>query len=143
MGNWGTGPFDNDDVAGLLEELVEVSADEAAAFLRAAMATALAPGFVDAPEMSEAIAAAGVVAVTCGASSSDPDLNEWLLETGFAADPDLIVQAAQLLSRAIDPTDNELYDLWHAAGRLDAVRASHAPFQQALTDARHRASHPT
>jgi hypothetical protein len=41
-------------------------------------------------------------------------------------------EAAQLLTRALEPEDNEWHELWVDAGLLDEVGANLAPYASAL-----------
>src|SRR3954470_16325508 len=65
MGAWGSGPFDNDDAADLAGDLAEPteSASVVAALGDALLAATAGEEYIDAPEMSRAIAAAAIVAM--------------------------------------------------------------------------------
>ena len=134
MGAWASGPFDNDDAQDVLQDVLEMTADEATAALDTMMAAVLDQnGYLEAPDMSAAIGAACIVAISHGAPDAEPDLDEWRMESGFAPDQSMVARAAQVLARAAEPVDNEWYDLWDEPGRLEEPLTALLPYRQALT----------
>jgi hypothetical protein len=135
VGTWGPGPFDNDDAAPVIEELTDTSLQQTTENLQSLMAAALKPNeYVEAPVMSAAIAAACIIAVALGAPSPHPNLTDWLQDSGFGATSDLRRTATQVLSRVTASDNNEWYDLWRDAGRLDKVLAEIRPYHQELAN---------
>jgi hypothetical protein len=123
MGTWGVGPFDNDSAADWLAELEE--RDEAA--LRDALAAAADAGadaYIDIDTAAEALAAAEVVAASCGHAT--PSLPEtalaWVGAHGVPA-VELVELALRAAKRVGDAS--ELRELWDEAANpawLEAVR---------------------
>lgn len=133
MGAWASGPFDNDDAQDALQDVLELTADEATAALNTMMSAVVdQDGYLEAPDMSAAIAAACIVAISRGAPSADPDLDEWRVESAFEPDQSMVAGALQVLARAADPVDNEWYDLWDEPGRVEEALAALLPYRQAL-----------
>ncbi|MEX1164617.1 MAG: DUF4259 domain-containing protein, partial [Nitriliruptor sp.] len=62
MGTWGAAPFDNDDALDLLGDLEEADDDAFLDALRDALAQVDTDGYLECPEVSEAVAAACLVA---------------------------------------------------------------------------------
>jgi hypothetical protein len=69
MGAWSSGPFDNDDAADFVGELCKMTPPEfvAAVLGDALLAVTAGDGYIEAPEMSRAVAAAAIVALFGGA----------------------------------------------------------------------------
>jgi hypothetical protein len=49
MGEWGNGPFDNDDADDLLQDVLDTDAAQAEQVLREALQGAAREGYIDAP----------------------------------------------------------------------------------------------
>jgi hypothetical protein len=90
----------------------------------------IAGEYIEAPDMSAAIAAACLAAAALGASPPDPDVGAWLTASGIGARADLADQATRVFSRAAIPEDNEWYELWSDAGRLNDVPAALVPYRR-------------
>jgi hypothetical protein len=122
MGAWGVGPFDNDAAADWLAELEE----RGEAAIRDALAGATG-AYVESDVAAEALAAAEVVAASCGHAT--PSLPEaalaWVGAHGVPADElgelgELALDAAKRVGDA-----SELRELWDEAENpawLEAVR---------------------
>ena len=113
MGAWGVGPFDNDSAADWLAELEE----RGEAAIRDALAAAADAGddaYIEIDAAAEALAAAEVVAASCGHAA--PSLPEavlaWSGAHGVPADDlvELALRAAKRVGEA-----SELRDLWDEA----------------------------
>ncbi len=126
MGAFGFGPFDNDDALDFLDEIEDAEPADRPELLRAALDQVLGDrGYVDAPKMSEAIAAAAVVSISLNPDlpCAEPDLPEWVRGEVVPLDPSLADVARRVLTRAMVPQDNELWQLWERDHSLAAVRA--------------------
>lgn len=109
MGAWGNGSFDNDDAADFLADVTD-GAD--LALVREIFATVLgAEDYLEAPDASQAIAGAEIVAAAAGrptpAAQEEEELSEWLGRVRPTADPDLIRQAVQVLDRVVGENSRE------------------------------------
>jgi len=128
MGATGAGPFENDDALDFLDELAELPAqDRAHRVLEALDAVLLAPGYVQAPQMCEAVAGAAAVGASVNpqAAVGEPDLPAWLATEPLpSGDQELVEKSRQLLRRAVRSHDNEWWELWDEAGLADDVTAS-------------------
>lgn len=119
MGAWGNGSFDNDDAADFLADVTD-GAD--LTLVREIFATVLGTGeYVEAPDASQAIVAAEIVAAATGrptpAAQEDEELSGWLARTKPEVDPDLVRQAVQVLDRIVGE-NSELRELWEEADEL-------------------------
>ncbi len=128
MGAIGSGPFENDDALDFLDELAGLSpAERGHRVLEALDDVLLAPGYVEATQMSEAVAGAAAVGASVNpeAAVGEPNLPGWLtgspLPTG---DEELVEKARQVLRRAVRSRDNEWWQLWDEAGLAGEVTAS-------------------
>lgn len=119
-----TGPFENDDALDFLDELEEAEPGERPGkVLRALRRVVGSDGYIDAPVMAEAVAAAAVVA-----ASEDPEavmgeryLPVWLDSDPLLVDEELEELAALALHRALRPDENEWWELWEEAQATDDV----------------------
>jgi hypothetical protein len=135
VGTWGCAPFDNDDAVDLLDDLAEADDVELLDTLRDAVAQVVdADGYLEAPEVSEAVAAACLVAARLpgGPRPEDPAATDLLDDRPFEVDDDLRAAAATALARAFVRDDNEWYELWEDADALDEAAAALAPYREAL-----------
>ena len=137
MGAWGSGPFDNDDAADFITGIADMTTPGlvAAVIGDALLATTASDGYIEAPEMSRAIAAATVVAILHTAGLPiPPALNQsWLDALGLVPSGLLLSEASRVFGRAFDANDNEWFDLWADAELVDEVRERLAPYASALT----------
>jgi hypothetical protein len=128
MGATGSGPFENDDALDFLDTLEGLPAAERSGRVLDALDTVLqATGYVEAPEMCEAVAGAAAVgaSVNPGAAAGEPYLPTWLAAEPLPVhDEELVEKSRQLLRRAVRSHDNEWWDLWEEAGLADDVTAS-------------------
>lgn len=135
MGTWGCAPFDNDDAVDLLDDLAEADDVDLVDTLRDALAqVADEDGYLEAPDVSEAVAAACLVAARLpgGPRPEDPAATDLLDDRPFEVDDDLRVAADRALARAFVRDDNEWYELWEDADALDEVTAALDPYRTAL-----------
>ncbi len=128
MGAIGSGPFENDDALDFLGELADLPAqDRGHRVLEALDSVLLSTGYVEAPQMCEAVAGAAAVgaSVNPDAAVGERNLPGWLatepLPTG---DEELREKARQVLRRAVRSQDSEWWQLWDEAGLADDVTAS-------------------
>ncbi|MGY0653098.1 DUF4259 domain-containing protein [Luteimonas sp. A537] len=129
MGAWGNGSFDNDDAADFLADfLADVTDSSDLALIGEIFATVLgAEEYLEAPDASQAIAAAEIVAAAAGratpAALEEEELSEWLARVKPAVDPSLVQQAVQVLDRVIGE-NSELRELWEEADELSDWEAT-------------------
>jgi hypothetical protein len=125
MGAWGNGSFDNDDAADFLADVTDGSD---LALVREIFATVLgAEEYLEAPDASQAIAAAEIVAAAVGrptpAAQEEEELSEWLARVRPPVEPDLIKQAVQVLDRIVGE-NSELRELWEESDELSEWEAT-------------------
>jgi len=137
MGAWGSGPFDNDDAADFISGIAKTTNPGVVAAVMgdAMLAATASDGYIEAPEMSRAVAAASVVASLRSPTLPMPSaLNEsWLTALGLVPSDRLVREAASVFVRAFDTNDNEWYDLWADAELVDEVRDQLGPYASAVT----------
>ncbi|MFL6154084.1 MAG: DUF4259 domain-containing protein [Ornithinibacter sp.] len=128
MGATGSGPFENDDALDFLGELADLPPqDRGHRVLEALDTVLLSTGYVEAPEMCEAVAGAAAVgaSVNPNAAVGEPYLPGWLaVEPLPTGDEELVEKARQVLRRAVRSQDNEWWELWDEAGLANDVTAS-------------------
>lgn len=134
MGTWGAGPFDNDDALDLVADLAEATDAEVVDGVRDALAESETQGYLEASAMSEAVAAACLVAARLhgGPAPEVEVVEDFLAAHPFEVDRSLQADAERALARAFDRTDNEWYELWEDADALDVVEATLEPYREAL-----------
>ncbi|HWV47208.1 MAG TPA: DUF4259 domain-containing protein [Nitrospira sp.] len=119
MGAWGNGSFDNEDAADFLADVTEASDLTAVREIFAAVLSA--DEYLEAPDASQAIAGAEIVAAALGrptpAAQQEEELAEWIARAKPVADPELAKQAIQVLDRILAP-GSELHELWEESGEL-------------------------
>jgi hypothetical protein len=137
MGTLGAGPFENDDALGFLDDLEDSEPDLRLEKVESALGRVLrSRGYIEAPLMAEAVAAAVVVA-----GSDDPEcvarepyLPRWLDEEPLDVDERLEELATQVLHRALRHDDNEWWELWEEADASDEVTEMVSRYLDALGD---------
>ena len=115
MGATGAGPFENDDALDFLDELEEVEPPERRKRVESAMRSVLrSQDYVEAPVMAQALAAAVLVSASDDIESvaNERNVPAWVEEDPLDVDDRLEELATRLLHRAIEPEDNELWELW-------------------------------
>ena len=122
MGAWGTEPFANDGALDFGAEMAShaTTADELSEFLSVALLKAEEPGYLEADDGQDLVAAAGMVAWLTGL---EPDLAPAvvrpLIDAARAADfRSLAPGALKALERVQDPVSSELFELWGESGEL-------------------------
>lgn len=127
MGTWGVGPFANDEALDFLDEIeAAAEADRLGALARPIDHVAFSGDYLEAPTMTEAVAAAAVVGAVLnpGAARGEPYLPEWVGRVSSThLDNELVERARKALRRAMQPEDNELHELWAEAGAAHEWRA--------------------
>ncbi len=113
MGAWGNRSFDNDDAADWLLDLIDGSDLD---LVRHTLSKAVDSGdYLEAPDASQAIAAAEVVAAALGrttqAAQEEEGLADWLARTRPSVPTDLVPLAVRALDRILAP-NSELRELW-------------------------------
>lgn len=127
MGADGYGPFDNDDAMDFLGDLTE--SRKPGKQVRKAMEAVLNnKKYIEAPDMSVAVAAAVLVIASERGLSAGVVADESLAELKIEPDASARQLASQVLARAFEARDNEWYELWEEADGLDAVRGEMQPF---------------
>jgi hypothetical protein len=128
MGAIGSGTFENDDALDFLAELAGLPAqDRGHRVLEALDTVLLSTGYVEAPQMCEAVAGAAAVgaSVNPDAAVGERNLPGWLATSPLpTGDEELREKARQVLRRAVRSQDNEWWTLWDEAGLADDVTAS-------------------
>ncbi|MEO5608227.1 MAG: DUF4259 domain-containing protein [Ornithinibacter sp.] len=128
MGATGSGPFENDDALDFLDTLGELPVGQRAGrVIEALDGVLLAPGYVEAPLMCEAVAGAAAVGASLNpaAAAGEPYLPSWLTASPLpTTDQELVEKSRQVLRRAVRSHDNEWFELWTEAGLADDVVAS-------------------
>jgi len=128
MGATGSGPFENDDALDFLDDLADLPPEGRSGRVLEALDTVLvATGYVEAPDMCEAVAGAAAVgaSVNPGAAADEPYLPAWLANEPLPVDDEeLVEKSRQVLRRAVRAHDNEWWELWDEAGLADDVRTS-------------------
>ena len=109
-----SGPFDSDDALDFLDDLEDSEPEERREKVESALGRVIrATEYIEAPTMSEAIAAAVVVAASDDPESvvGERNVPRWLDEDPIDVDERLEELATQALRRALQSDDNELWEL--------------------------------
>jgi hypothetical protein len=125
MGAWGFGSFDNDDAADFLADVTE-SGD--LSLIREVLDNVLtSTEYVEAPDASQAIAAAEILAFAIGrptpAAQQEQALEQWISRLRPSVEPALVTQARDALVRILAP-NSELRELWEDADEFSDWRAT-------------------
>ncbi len=124
MGALGTGPFENDDAMDFLDDLQDLPAGERGhRVLQALDGVLLAQGFVDAPRMCEAVAAAAAVGASLQPQSAagESGLPGWLAREPLFLTEEVLEKSRQVLRRAVRSREGEWWELWEEAGLVQDV----------------------
>ena len=135
MSSWDTGPFDNDGAMNFVGSLEHMSPEKSAARIGEGMADVVeSTGYISAAQMNIAIAGACLVGALSGARGAvnSPFVREWVVAAGYSPPPALHALAIAVFDRAFRPDDNEWFELWHAAGRINEIQQGLVPFRQVL-----------
>ena len=113
MGAWGVKPFENDDALDLMSELeAQPTWDE----VRDEFENAINAGaYLEAPDASQAIAGAAIVATKLSGTNFLPEGYEDLPEKMGPMPGDLVLLASRALKR-VRAENSELNDLWMEGG---------------------------
>lgn len=111
MGAWDFGPFDNDDASDWLYEL-EDSSDTSVISAALSIVTEIGDEYLEAPDCSNALAAAEIVAALCGhpITKLPGNAKEWV-DAHRSLDVSLLVPTAQAVIQRIR-NNSELKELW-------------------------------
>ncbi len=126
MGAWSHEPFGNDDAADWIAQLEE---QKDLGLVESTLDAVLAVGgdYLEAPEASEAVAAAEVVARLRGRPGSDgadaEAIDAWAAKVKPQASPALIAKARRALDRVLTEP-SELMEFWDESDAAAAWRAS-------------------
>ena len=128
MGATGSGPFENDDALDFLDTLEALPPQQRSGrVLEALDSVLLSTGYVEAPQMCEAVAGAAAVGASLNpmAAAGEPYLPQWLVAEPLpTGDEELIEKSRQVLRRAVRSKDNEWWELWDEAGLAADVVAA-------------------
>lgn len=116
MGAWGAGVFENDDAADWVWELED---DENGSVVIAALSEIVdtpVDDYIEAPEASNALAAAEIVAAARGHHGAElpSEAREWIRVNAARVDAAWLALAAGAVERI--SIDSELKELWDEAG---------------------------
>lgn len=109
------GPFENDDALDFLDELEDADPSERRVLVESAMGQVVrSEDYIEAPVMSQAVAAAVLVSACDDMESVAGEVNvpAWVDDEPLDVDDRLEELATALLRRALDPDDNELFEQW-------------------------------
>jgi hypothetical protein len=127
MGAWGAGPFESDEALDFLGDIEESGGPaRLGALARPLEHVAHSGGYLEAPDVTEAVAAAAFIGAVLNptAAAAEPDRPEWTAEVSpDQIDTELVELARQALRRALRARDNELHELWVESGAVDEWRA--------------------
>jgi hypothetical protein len=111
MGAWDTGPFDNDDASDWLYELAESSDTSVIASVLNTVAN-IGDAYLEAPECSQALTAAEIVAAFKGHPSEGiPENAKNWIENHQNLDVSELIPTSQMVVERIR-TNSELKELW-------------------------------
>jgi hypothetical protein len=136
VGAWGCGPLENDDAADFIAAIAQMTNAGLVGVVigDALLAVTASGGYIEAPEMSRAIAAATVIAILHNAELPMPSTlsRPWLDALELTPSNEIVTEAAAVFSRAFEANDNEWYELWADAELVDEVRDRLAPYASAI-----------
>jgi hypothetical protein len=121
MGAWGTGPFDNDDAMDFVGDLTDEPAS--AREVRIRQALDLPDGYLDAPDASEALAAAALLVAARHTPPGEPEEVQELIAGGGVPTTEVDRESARRALARIVGEDSEWRELWEEAGSFDQVNA--------------------
>ena len=125
MGAWGFGSFDNDDAADFLADATETGD---LSLIREVLDNVLtSTEYVEAPDASQAIAAAEIVAAALGrptlAAQREEQLSSWIARIRPTIDSELAAQARDALAKILAP-NSELRELWEESEEFSEWQAA-------------------
>ena len=138
MGATGAGPFENDDALDFLDDLEESDPEGRRERVESALGRVVrARDYIEAPVMSEAIAAAVIVSACDDPESvvGERNVPRWVDEDPLDIDERLEELATQALHRALRSDDNELWELWADGDGGERFTARLTHYLDALGDA--------
>lgn len=125
MGAWAYGSFDNDDAA---DFLTDVTGHGDLSLIREVFDNMLtSTEYVEAPDASQAIAAAEILAAALGrptpAALREDELGQWISRIRPAVEPELVDRARDALTRILAP-QSELRELWEDTAEFQDWQAA-------------------
>ncbi|RYG97568.1 MAG: DUF4259 domain-containing protein [Alphaproteobacteria bacterium] len=133
MGAWGSGSFDNDDAGDFLSDATE--SGDLSLLLEVFDNVLTSTEYVEAPDATQAIVAAEIVAAALGrstlAAQREEDLTRWLARIRPTIDGELAGKARNALARILAP-NSELRELWEESEDFSDWQASVTELQQQL-----------
>jgi len=136
MGATGAGPFSNDDALDFLYSLEELDDGARHERLASTMTQVVESSeYIEAPAMSEAVAAAVLVAVCDDPECAVGERNvpRWTDDEPVDVDEDLEELATRTLRRALRSDDNELWELWSESDGARKYEAKLTHYLDALS----------
>lgn len=125
MGPWGIGSFDNADAADFLAEVTD--GGDLSPVREVFDNVLTSTQYVEAPDARQAIAAAEIVAAALGratpAGQAQDRLGRWLTRVRPDVEPELVAQAAAVLSRILAP-NSALLEWWYESDEFAEWRAN-------------------
>lgn len=133
MGTWGYGSFDNDDAA---DFLTDVTGCGDLSLIREVLDNVLtSTEYVEAPDASQAIAAAEILAAASGrptpAALRKDEIGQWISRIRPAIEPELVDRARDALTRILAP-QSELLEFWEDSAEFQDWQAAVKELQQQL-----------
>jgi hypothetical protein len=126
MGAWGTGVFENDDAADFVGDVVE---GNSLAPIKAAIDRVLQieGEYLEAPDASQALAAAAILALLKDKASAGVEtteaLGEWVGRTKISPPKDLLENARHSIERILTEP-SELLELWSESDEFAEWKSS-------------------
>ena len=133
MGAWGIGSFENDDAGDFLADATE--SGDLSLLLEVLDNVLTSTEYVEAPDATQAIVAAEIIAAALGrptlAAQREEELCHWLAHIRPTIDGDLAAQAREALARILAP-NSELRELWEETDYFTEWQASVVELMQQL-----------
>ena len=133
MGAWGIGSFENDDAGDFLADATE--SGDISLLLEVLDNVLTSTEYVEAPDATQAIVAAEIIAAALGrptlAAQREEELSHWLARIRPTIDGELAAQAREALSRILAP-NSELRELWEETDDFSEWQASVVELMQQL-----------
>ncbi len=126
MGAWGTGIFENDDASDYANTIVD-GHDTGVLERTLDRVLAIGTGYLEAPDSSEALAAADMIACLLGRPGDDTPYSEkidaWVRKVKITPSSQLIDKARRTVSRVLTEP-SELLELWQESDEFEIWKAS-------------------
>ena len=137
MGAWGSGSFENDDAR---DFLADATGSGDLSLIREVLDNVLtSTEYVEAPDASQAIVAAEMIAAALGRPSlavlAEDEVSRWLALARPTVDGELAADAREALTRILAP-NSELRELWQESGDFPEWQAAVTELRQQLQSAK-------